>query len=160
MERCNSNRCGCNHRGMMNNNRSCPGVMPIDNRRCDNGCSNMCDNKDNNNCMKDSENMCGRNAGMCSGNLREDNMRGDSRRYNNMRSGCRSCNDKGSHCGMDNSMSSRRGNKNDMEGFAPAMAYVPWQKWCEVYPLNTGLQRGTIFPELDKPFFKGRCCNL
>lgn len=35
---------------------------------------------------------------------------------------------------------------------ALAMAYVPWQRWQETYPLEKGLQRGTIFPELDLPF--------
>ncbi len=34
-----------------------------------------------------------------------------------------------------------------------AMAYVPMQKWSEVYSENDALCRGTLFPELDKPFF-------
>lgn len=38
-----------------------------------------------------------------------------------------------------------------------AMAYVPWQKWCQTYPMEQGFQRGTIFPELDFPFVMGRC---
>lgn len=46
------------------------------------------------------------------------------------------------------------------EDFPAGMTYVPWQCWGEIYPLNEGLQKGTIFPELDKPFFKGRCCKL
>lgn len=33
-----------------------------------------------------------------------------------------------------------------------AMAYVPWQTWREVYDPELGLERGTIFAELDKPF--------
>lgn len=37
------------------------------------------------------------------------------------------------------------------------MAYVPWQKWCQTYPIEQGFQRGTIFPELDLPFTMGRC---
>ena len=40
-----------------------------------------------------------------------------------------------------------------------AMAYVPWQKWGDIYQLCQGLQAGTIFPELDKPFLCGRCCR-
>ena len=36
--------------------------------------------------------------------------------------------------------------------FALAMAYVPRQKWGELYTEEVGFQRGTIFPELDKPF--------
>lgn len=34
-----------------------------------------------------------------------------------------------------------------------AIASVPIQKWSEVYDEVTGLKKGTIFPELDKPFF-------
>ncbi len=33
-----------------------------------------------------------------------------------------------------------------------AMAYVPYQKYGEVYAAEKGLETGTIFPELDKPF--------
>lgn len=33
-----------------------------------------------------------------------------------------------------------------------AMAYVPWQEWRELYDPELGLERGTIFAELDKPF--------
>ena len=34
-----------------------------------------------------------------------------------------------------------------------AMAYVPWQYWNAVYDLEKGLAYGTIFPELNKPFY-------
>lgn len=33
-----------------------------------------------------------------------------------------------------------------------AMAYVPWQNMDKLYDCDTGFIRGTIFPELDKPF--------
>lgn len=33
------------------------------------------------------------------------------------------------------------------------MSYVPIQQWNRIYDLGTGFQRGTIFPELDKPFY-------
>ncbi len=33
-----------------------------------------------------------------------------------------------------------------------AMAYVPWQRWRETYPLEEGLTKGTIFPDLYLPF--------
>lgn len=46
---------------------------------------------------------------------------------------------------------------NRREEFPIAMAYVPWQCWQEVYPPDRALCRGTIFPELDKPFMMGRC---
>lgn len=34
-----------------------------------------------------------------------------------------------------------------------AMAYVPYQQWEETYKENTALERGTIFPSLDLPFY-------
>ena len=37
-----------------------------------------------------------------------------------------------------------------------AMAYVPWQTYNEVYPLDHGFHTGTIFPCLDMPF---QCAN-
>ncbi len=33
-----------------------------------------------------------------------------------------------------------------------AMAYVAMQQWRNLYDPDLGLQRGTIFAELDKPF--------
>ncbi len=33
-----------------------------------------------------------------------------------------------------------------------AMAYVPFQKWQKPYDSEAALERGTIFPCLDKPF--------
>lgn len=33
-----------------------------------------------------------------------------------------------------------------------AMAYVPWQKWRDLYEPCQALGHGTIFSELDKPF--------
>ena len=33
-----------------------------------------------------------------------------------------------------------------------AMAYVPWQRWNEVYAYDEGLHHGTIFPDLNLPF--------
>ena len=40
-----------------------------------------------------------------------------------------------------------------------AMAYVPWQKWENIYEPCKGLEHGTIFRDLDKPFMwrGGRC---
>lgn len=40
-----------------------------------------------------------------------------------------------------------------------AMAYVPWQHLETVYEPENGFDRGTIFPELDKPFLAGGCGN-
>lgn len=40
-----------------------------------------------------------------------------------------------------------------MEQFPVAMAYVPWQKNCNMNEnLDEAYQTGTIFPELNKPF--------
>lgn len=38
------------------------------------------------------------------------------------------------------------------DGFVVAMAYVPWQEFESMYPPETALKQGTLFPELDKPF--------
>lgn len=45
----------------------------------------------------------------------------------------------------------------NIDMFPIAMAYVPWQQWHDTYELCRGLQAGTIFPELDKPFLCSRC---
>ena len=34
-----------------------------------------------------------------------------------------------------------------------AMSYVPMQSFGEVYDEHEALKRGTLFPELDKPFY-------
>ena len=36
------------------------------------------------------------------------------------------------------------------------MAYVPFQQWKNVYEPSVGLDRGTIFEDLDKPFLGER----
>lgn len=46
--------------------------------------------------------------------------------------------------------------KNDMGDFPIGMGYVPWQNWREIYELEKAFQAGTIFAELDKPFFGRR----
>ncbi len=43
----------------------------------------------------------------------------------------------------------------DMQRFPAAMAYVPMQPWENLYELEEGLCRGTVFPSLDLPFFGG-----
>ena len=37
-----------------------------------------------------------------------------------------------------------------------AMAYVPWQHMRELYEPAQALRAGTLFPELDKPFYGRR----
>lgn len=39
-----------------------------------------------------------------------------------------------------------------IDNLSLAMAYVPWQHWCEVYCPERALECGTLFPELNKPF--------
>lgn len=46
---------------------------------------------------------------------------------------------------------------NSLSEMPLAMAYVPMQRWTQTYTLSQGLERGTIFPELDLPFMMGRC---
>ena len=49
------------------------------------------------------------------------------------------------------------GNTTDtMHGKAIAMAYVPWQQFGCTYEPMQGLHAGTIFPELEKPFYGRR----
>nr|WP_243207112.1 spore coat associated protein CotJA [Mediterraneibacter hominis] len=40
-----------------------------------------------------------------------------------------------------------------------AMAYVPWQKWQNIYEPCKGLSQGTIFQDLDKLFYGKGGCN-
>lgn len=36
--------------------------------------------------------------------------------------------------------------------FVPAMAYIPFQSWGNIYSPEVGFERGTLFQVLDKPF--------
>ena len=36
------------------------------------------------------------------------------------------------------------------------MAYVPIQPFMNIYPLDKGFMRGTVFQHLDKPFMGGK----
>lgn len=46
-----------------------------------------------------------------------------------------------------------------IEEFPVAMAYVPWQKWRKIYSKEKGFMRGTMFEELDKPFWAAGGCK-
>ncbi len=39
---------------------------------------------------------------------------------------------------------------------AYAIAYVRWQNLADVYDAEEALKQGTLFPELDKPFYGRR----
>lgn len=50
------------------------------------------------------------------------------------------------------------GMDDPLAGMPIAMAYVPWQCFVDTYEPDKALQYGTIFPELNKPFYgKGGC---
>ena len=46
-----------------------------------------------------------------------------------------------------------------LKGYPLAMVYVPYQEWCGLYDMHTGLEKGTIFKELDLPFLGGKGCG-
>jgi len=48
---------------------------------------------------------------------------------------------------------------DDIGTLALAMMYVPVQEWTSVYDKETALERGTIFPCLDKPFIGERAVS-
>ena len=48
--------------------------------------------------------------------------------------------------------------ENNIDKFPVAMAYVPWQRFDNMYDdLENAYCTGTIFPELNKPFTGRRC---
>lgn len=52
----------------------------------------------------------------------------------------------------------QKGPQMPVEGLPLAMAYVPWQRWGSLYSPEKGFAQGTIFKELDYPFYgKGGC---
>lgn len=40
-----------------------------------------------------------------------------------------------------------------------AIAYVPFQTELVTYTSSEALSNGTLFPELDKKFYGGKCCG-
>lgn len=48
---------------------------------------------------------------------------------------------------------------NEYDRFPLAMAYVPWQKFENIFELEKGFQVGTIFKDLDFPFTIGICAR-
>ena len=49
-----------------------------------------------------------------------------------------------------------RRKRDELRGMPLAMAYVPWQEFGCTYEPAQGIRAGTIFPELDKPFYGRR----
>ena len=46
-----------------------------------------------------------------------------------------------------------------VDGLPLAMVYAPMQKWRQIYSPDEALTRGTIFAELDKPFYPPKVCG-
>jgi hypothetical protein len=67
------------------------------------------------------------------------------------------------NCGyqpMSNRMGQRIDERNRyLEDLPLAMAYVPFQEWREIYPPDEALSIGTIFKELNLPFYGRRPCK-
>ena len=66
-------------------------------------------------------------------------------RQNNLRSDC--------------SMPGRNEMETNIDSFPVAMAYVPWQKWQNIYEPHEALAAGTLFKDLDLRFYGVRGCN-
>lgn len=49
--------------------------------------------------------------------------------------------------------------QDEISNMPIGMGYVPWQRWGQIYSLEQGFERGTIFPELDYPFTMGGVRN-
>ena len=45
------------------------------------------------------------------------------------------------------------------EAVSSPCSYVPWQTWEDTYDVHKGLECGTIFPVLNKPFYGKGGCN-
>lgn len=44
-------------------------------------------------------------------------------------------------------------NNDPLKGMPLGIGYVPWQQWGRTYNYCEGLSKGTIFPDLDLPFY-------
>ena len=78
--------------------------------------------------------------------------------------GCDNCGTTRAVNGCENCGTTRPGNnredcrriRDELKGMPLAMGYVPWQNFECTYEPAQGLHAGTIFPELDKPFYGRR----
>lgn len=130
-------------------------------------CNNMnarnnseCENNARMNSRIDNYRKCEQNQNMSCG-MRE---RSDGRRMMDRTAGCgmmnkrEECNmrEKTDGCGMEDKMDGCDIGSEHVDKMMPAMAYVPWQQWKDVYDIEDALCHGTIFEELNKPYI-GRC---
>lgn len=109
----------------------------------------------NTNCsMNRSSNNMGRNMN-CDMNRSSNNMNQNMNRRSssNMNYSTNRNSDSECRCKMTQFMSEgcNRGNE-PVDTMNPGMGFVPWQEWKNVYNIEKGLERGTIFEELDKPY--------
>ena len=70
-----------------------------------------------------------------------------------MNNACDSCENARMMHQHDDCGNSRR---DELRGMPIAMGYVPWQNFGCTYEPMEGLHAGTIFPELEKPFYGRR----
>lgn len=143
-----SSNCG----NMMQNRNSCGNMNQTRNNSCNrNQMRNNCGN------MNQSRNSCGN---MNQGRRNNCNM-------NQNRSECRSmeredkcCNHKDNKKDCRHENDECRNNWKDgcnkkmepVDEMMPAMSYVPWQQWEDIYCMEEGFERGTIFAQLDKEY--------
>lgn len=149
------NRNGC---GNMNQTRNTYNNM----NQTGNACNNM--NQTGNTCgnMNQTRNVYNnmnqtRNTGYNMNQTRNkgDNMQRETRNYDNSDSGKKECSCmKNMHQDKRNE-GCDRGNE-PVDKMMPAMGYVPWQKWEDVYCIEEGLENGTIFSQLNKPYIGRR----
>ncbi len=100
---------------------------------------------------------CGRGNGTCGQSSRgySQNSCGSNRNNNHSKVNS-SC-----HSTIDNIISERvdsncNDNNHHMQHMPVAMAYVPMQKWCDLYDHETAICQGTAFPELNLIFCGSR----
>lgn len=109
--------------------------------------------------MMDSENSCGcereRSRSSCSlCNQRRSARTMDERSYSRF---SRQSEQNGCGCGeIENSTCEYEETNSDFN-HALAMVYSPHQEWQNLYCVEEGMMAGTIFRELDKPFYGPKC---
>ena len=60
-------------------------------------------------------------------------------------------------CGCNNTSCDIEEKYNNEFDFSLAMVYSPYQEFQNIYPLEEGFEIGTVFKELNKPFYGSKC---
>ena len=134
--RMNRNNCGCNTPAPVDNCGCNNNARPVDNCGCNNNARPV-DNCGCNNNARPVDN-CG-----CNTPARPADNYGCDHHDHHPVAGTAGCN------------ASRY---DQLSGMALAIAYVPWQTYCQLYDLEDALCNGTVFKELKKDFLRG-CCS-